>query len=96
MSVGAVIACITFAAIGPLCRKFEERSVLLWGGFLLMAIGRILYIPYGDQLPLIATNSSIVDLNLNSLNVSMDGLTAMNDNTTLNIEVVGCPLSQKW
>lgn len=94
MSVGAVIACITFVAIEPLCKKFEERSVLIWGGFLLMAIGRILYIPYGDQLPLMATNSSIVDLNSN--NITTDILTAITDNTTSKIEVVGCPLSQKW
>jgi len=94
MSVGAVIACITFAAIGPLCNKFEERSVLLWGGFLLMAIGRILYIPYGDQLPQMATNATIVGLNSN--NFSVDILTAVNDSTALHIEIVGCPLSQKW
>lgn len=60
MSVGAVIACITFVAIDPLCKKFEERSVLLWGGFLLMAIGRLVYIPYGDHFPQMATNDSIV------------------------------------
>lgn len=29
MSVGAVIACVTFALIGPLTKLFEERSVLL-------------------------------------------------------------------
>lgn len=97
MSVGAVIACVTFAAIGPLCKKFEERSVLLWGGFLLMAVGRILYIPYGDQLPQMATNSSIIDFNSNNSNVSMDVVTVANNNTTTAIsEVVGCPLSQKW
>lgn len=90
MSVGAVVACITFFAIKPLCKAFEERSVLLWGGFLLMAIGRILYIPYGDQLPLMATNSSIIDSNSN--NISVHNLTAITDN----VEVVGCPLSQKW
>lgn len=91
MSVVAVIAIITFAAMGPLCKIFEERSVLLWGGFLLMAIGRILYIPYGDQYPLMATNTSIIDMNANNFN-----LTTVGDNSTLNIETVGCPLSQQW
>ncbi|XP_037047461.1 major facilitator superfamily domain-containing protein 8 [Bradysia coprophila] len=60
MSVGAVIACVTFVAIDPLCKRFDERSVLLWGGFFLMAIGRLVYIPYGDHLPQMATNSSFV------------------------------------
>lgn len=90
MSVGGVIAVITFAAIGPLCKKFDERSVLLWGGFLFMAIGRILYIPYGDHLPQMATNLSSVDVNSNNIS------DIFADNTTSNIEVVGCPLSQTW
>lgn len=93
MAVGGVIACITFAGIGPLCRRFEERSVLLWGGFLLMAIGRILYIPWGDQLPQMATNLSTIDLSSNNLSISVD---VLNSNSSANIEVVGCPLSQKW
>lgn len=54
MSVGAVVACITFVTIAPLCKRFEERTVLLWGGFSLMAIGRVLYIPWGDEPPLMA------------------------------------------
>ncbi len=91
MSVGAVIACVTFVAIKPLCQKFEERSVLLWGGFLLIAIGRILYIPYGDHLHVMATNSSIIDLVANNSNVSIN-----NDSTTSISEMVGCPLSQEW
>lgn len=91
MSVGGVIAVITFAAIGPLCKRFDERSVLLWGGFLLMAIGRILYIPYGDHLPQMATNLSSIDVNSNN-----SGVDILTDNTTFNTEVVGCPLSQKW
>lgn len=99
MSVGAVVACITFAGIGPLCKKFEERSVLLWGGFLLMAIGRILYIPWGDKFPQMATNSSSTDLSSNNLNVIVDVLNTVNNNTIElvdTIEVVGCPLSQEW
>lgn len=96
MSVGAVVACITFAGIGPLCKRFEERSVLLWGGFLLMAIGRILYIPWGNQLPqmaIVLTNSSSIDLNSNGSNV--DVLNELHQNSATN-EVVGCPLSQAW
>lgn len=98
MSVGAVVACVTFAAIVPLCKKFEERSVLLWGGFLLMAVGRILYIPYGDHLPVMATNASSIDSIPVSLNGSFDmsSVSDVNTTTTLITEVVGCPLSQQW
>ncbi|EGI68201.1 Major facilitator superfamily domain-containing protein 8 [Acromyrmex echinatior] len=53
MSVGAVIACITFTTIGPLCKKFAERKVMLWGGFFFMVIGRVLCIPWGPDSPII-------------------------------------------
>lgn len=51
MSVGAVVACATFLLIGPLCDRYKENNVLIWGGFFLMVIGRISCIPYGDELP---------------------------------------------
>lgn len=60
MSVGAVIACATFAAISPLCKKFEERRVLIWGGFFLMVLGRALYLPWGPEPPLIASENTTV------------------------------------
>lgn len=49
LTVSAIVACLTFLGIGPLCRRFNEHSVLLWGGFLAMIIGRILYIPWGSE-----------------------------------------------
>lgn len=30
-------------------RVFEERKVLLWGGFFLMVLGRAVYLPYSSQ-----------------------------------------------
>uniref|UniRef100_A0A6B2EFK6 Putative transporter/transmembrane protein n=1 Tax=Phlebotomus kandelakii TaxID=1109342 RepID=A0A6B2EFK6_9DIPT len=54
MSVGGVIACVTFVAINPLCKRFDERKVLLWGGFFFMVLGRALYIPWGSEPPIIA------------------------------------------
>ncbi|KAK5650104.1 hypothetical protein RI129_001133 [Pyrocoelia pectoralis] len=51
MSVGAVIACAAFAAINPLCKKFTEAKVMLWGGFLFMVLGRVLYVPWGSTTP---------------------------------------------
>lgn len=61
MSVGAFLAIITFAGITPLSRMFSEVKVLIWGGFLFMVIGRVLYIPWGDEPPLMYD----VDLKLN-------------------------------
>uniref|UniRef100_A0A7G3AV39 Putative transporter/transmembrane protein n=2 Tax=Lutzomyia longipalpis TaxID=7200 RepID=A0A7G3AV39_LUTLO len=58
MSVGAVIACVTFVAINPLCKRFDERKVLLWGGFFFMVLGRALYIPWGSEPPPIAEVSN--------------------------------------
>ncbi|XP_061387994.1 major facilitator superfamily domain-containing protein 8 [Musca vetustissima] len=54
MSVGAIVALITFLAINPLCKIFPENQVLIWGGFSLMVLGRVLYIPWGDGPPKIA------------------------------------------
>lgn len=34
--------------------RFNERKVMLWGGFLFMVIGRILCIPWGPGPPKIA------------------------------------------
>ncbi|XP_033326058.1 CLN7/MFS domain-containing 8 [Megalopta genalis] len=80
MSVGAIVSCITFVMIEPLCKRFNERKVMLWGGFFFMIIGRILYIPWGPDPPPIAYELP-----------SDNGTT--NVNAT---EVLGCPSSQKW
>uniref|UniRef100_A0A2A4K6B2 Major facilitator superfamily (MFS) profile domain-containing protein n=1 Tax=Heliothis virescens TaxID=7102 RepID=A0A2A4K6B2_HELVI len=54
MSGGAVLACLTFALIGPLTRLFEERALLLWGGFLLTGLASVLCIPWGPGPPPLA------------------------------------------
>lgn len=81
MSAGAIVACATFVCIAPLCRLFAEHNVLLWGGFLPMAIGRLLYIPWGDAPAQMAVWRNVTD-----------SVT----NTTSTAELVGCPLSQTW
>lgn len=53
MSVGAVIACISFLLIKPLCKYFEECTILIWIGFLLMALGRFACLPVGETPPLL-------------------------------------------
>lgn len=34
--------------------RFQESKVLMWGGFFFMVVGRALYIPWGNQPPIIA------------------------------------------
>ncbi|XP_057335701.1 major facilitator superfamily domain-containing protein 8 isoform X1 [Microplitis mediator] len=81
MSVGAVIACVVFVIIEPLCKRFDERRVMLWGGFLFMVVGRIICIPWGNtDPPLIAERELITNASLSP-------------NAT---EVVGCPSDQEW
>ncbi|XP_018353735.1 PREDICTED: major facilitator superfamily domain-containing protein 8 [Trachymyrmex septentrionalis] len=80
MSVGAVIACITFTMIGPLCKKFAERKVMLWGGFFFMVIGRVLCIPWGPDPPIIGDFGPY-----NNITTDANGT-----------EIVGCPITQEW
>ncbi|XP_013196044.2 major facilitator superfamily domain-containing protein 8 [Amyelois transitella] len=54
MSGGAVVACVTFALISPLTKFFEERALLLWGGFLLTGVASLLCIPWGPGGPPLA------------------------------------------
>ncbi|XP_076280728.1 CLN7/MFS domain-containing 8 [Lasioglossum baleicum] len=80
MSVGAIVSCITFVMIEPLCKRFNERKVMLWGGFFLMIIGRILYIPWGPDPPPIAYEP-LFDNGTTDINAT---------------EALGCPSTQEW
>ncbi|XP_034829506.2 major facilitator superfamily domain-containing protein 8 [Maniola hyperantus] len=57
MSAGALIACVVFALIAPLTRLFEERALLLWGGFLLTGMASLLCIPWGPGPPPLASEA---------------------------------------
>lgn len=87
MSVGAVIACVTFVAINPLSKCFTEAKVMIWGGFFFMAVGRAVYIPWGSTTPLMYNETEICDFSYNS------SIILVCDNKT---ELVGCPSSQEW
>lgn len=51
MSVGAVVSCISYVLLGPLCKRFDERKILIWGSFFLMVLGRLSYFPWSNELP---------------------------------------------
>ncbi|XP_063709230.1 major facilitator superfamily domain-containing protein 8-like [Culicoides brevitarsis] len=58
MAIGAVISCISFVTIGPLCKHFDERKIMIWGGFFLMVVGRFVFIPWGSSPPTLREISS--------------------------------------
>ncbi|VVC91066.1 unnamed protein product [Leptidea sinapis] len=59
MSAGALIACAVFAMITPLTKLFEERALLLWGGFLLTGLASLLCIPWGPDGPPLAAADAL-------------------------------------
>ncbi|XP_059487395.1 major facilitator superfamily domain-containing protein 8-like [Neocloeon triangulifer] len=63
MTAGAVVALVTFTTLKPLTKRFDERSIMLYGGFFLMVVGRILHIPWGDAPPPLKTEAMIANAN---------------------------------
>lgn len=85
MTIGGAIACVTFFLISPLCKKFKESHVLIVGGFVLMVIGRLVHIPYGNELAKLAVDRHFTYPN---------GTEGMYDES--DPKVLGCPTSQEW
>ncbi|XP_058462367.1 major facilitator superfamily domain-containing protein 8 isoform X2 [Malaya genurostris] len=112
MAVGAIVASATFVLIGPLCKKFPEPSVLLWGGFFLMVLGRAVYIPMGDTPPKLAvlTNetvaleiqaeSSVYGSNFSEVFSNLSRVALSDDSDRAEeldaVELLGCPPAQEW
>ncbi|XP_043068503.2 major facilitator superfamily domain-containing protein 8 isoform X1 [Drosophila bipectinata] len=65
MTVAAIVSLITFVLIEPMCKLFAERYVLIWGGFSLMFLGRVLFVPWGPDPPKLAQPFN-ASLNLSS------------------------------
>lgn len=86
MCVGGAIACVTFVLISPLCKWFDERAVLIWGGFFLMVVGRLVHIPFGDETPRMQMNETQLTSHLVTLN----------ETQRMTFENVGCPVDQEW
>lgn len=111
MSIGAASSCVCYVIIDPLCKKFGELNVLIWGGFFLMSVGRLFYIPISGDVPLSFDEDYRLGV-LKSLDNCTSGIKAdpvawnvseaqLKDAEYLNqlcnyTEVVGCPSSQHW
>ncbi|XP_055596935.1 major facilitator superfamily domain-containing protein 8-like [Uranotaenia lowii] len=110
MAVGAIIASVTFVLIGPLCKRFPEHNVLLWGGFFLMVLGRAVYIPMDSNPPKLAypdnDTAPVAQLYVYGSNFTevYSNLTRIDfaDNSTdgpkiqLEQMTLGCPVTQEW
>ncbi|XP_053684876.1 major facilitator superfamily domain-containing protein 8 [Sabethes cyaneus] len=112
MAIGAIVASATFVVIVPLCKKFPEQNVLLWGGFFLMVLGRAVYLPMGDPPKLAIPNNETLALKLEAdSNIYGSNFTEVFSNLTrldfgytnssvdeelAATELLGCPTSQEW
>lgn len=85
MTAGGIIACVTFLSINPLCKKFKENDVLIYGGFVLMILGRLVHIPYRNELPKLAYAKERL-LDNGTMIIYKDD----------DPEVLGCPMTQEW
>lgn len=86
VGIGALVSCVIFGLLPQLCKLFKEIDILIWGGLLIMAVGKFVYIPFGSELPQLAVKS----------NSTMENGTAGYHNET-NFSLLGCPvMDQPW
>ncbi|CRK92704.1 CLUMA_CG006231, isoform A [Clunio marinus] len=81
VGVGALISCIIFCLLPRLCRIFREIDILIWGGLLIMTVGKFVYIPFRTELPQLSIEQ----------NFTMENGTVFVNST------LGCPVvEQPW
>lgn len=51
VGIGAFISCVIFCLLPRLSKILKEIDILIWGGFLLAVVGKIIYIPYRNDPP---------------------------------------------
>jgi MFS transporter, ceroid-lipofuscinosis neuronal protein 7 len=87
IGTGALLSCIIFCLLPRICKILKEIDILIWGGLLLMALGKFLYIPFVGEPPKLTYESKDVRDLLPSSN-----LTNFDDPKYL-----GCPVKeQPW
>lgn len=78
---GALISCVIFCLLPILCKVIKEVNILIWGGMLIMTIGKFIYIPFREDIPQLA----------GFVNVTLQ------NGTTIQEAVLGCPIiEQAW
>ena len=51
MAIGGLIGAASFASIGPLARRYDERKLLVFCGLIPLIIGKLIYFPVGEKFP---------------------------------------------
>lgn len=80
IGIGALISCMMFCFLPRICKIFNEVDVLIIGGFVMLAIGKFLYVPFRSGTPQIAGYRTV----------------SMANGRNLKEEIFGCPISQRW
>ena len=57
-AIGSCIATICFGSVGPLSKKIDERTLLIFMGLMPMIVARLITIPLGSELPPMFSNST--------------------------------------
>lgn len=91
MASGSIVALSSFMVVPALCRKFSERHVLIFVGYLALLIG------CGLNIPFLGGSTPKMNEPYNMSKDAVDGVTQNFEiHSTNTIELVGCPISQKW
>ncbi|XP_062564494.1 major facilitator superfamily domain-containing protein 8-like isoform X4 [Armigeres subalbatus] len=49
MTVGALISCVLFLLLDPLCKRFGESNVLVYGAMFALFLSQLMLIPFGSE-----------------------------------------------
>lgn len=85
LQAGGIVATLMFLLIAPLSKKFKESNLLIYGGFLLMVLGRVIHLPYGDRKLQIAESREFIFAN---------GTVGYYDED--DEKYLGCPTKSDW
>lgn len=56
VGIGAFISCVIFCLLPRVSKMLKEIDILIWGGFFLAVLGKIIYIPYRNDPPKLAAS----------------------------------------
>ena len=60
MACAALVGVVCFASIGPLAKRFDDRKLLIFVGFIPLIIGKVIMLPMGKEYPQIKGNVTCV------------------------------------